>query len=105
MNINKTDNLHKMCCWSTFMQPLLLCKSNKYYIGLFWASVCSVSYHALYWHVYVLLLVFSCDLEISRAVPHFSWRHTMNKKQKLSSVAHLIIVSCYKYGRYRHWCR
>jgi hypothetical protein len=22
-----------------------------------------------------------------------SWRHTMNKKQKLSSVAHLIIVS------------
>jgi hypothetical protein len=28
-----------------------------------------------------------------------SWRHTMNKKQKLSSVAH------YKYGRYQHWCR
>jgi hypothetical protein len=28
-----------------------------------------------------------------------SWRHTMNKKRKLSSVAR------YKYGRYQHLCR
>jgi hypothetical protein len=27
------------------------------------------------------------------------------KKQKHSAVAHVIIVSCYKYGRYRHRCR
>jgi hypothetical protein len=26
------------------------------------------------------------------------------KKQKQSAVAHVIIVSCYKYGRYRHRC-
>jgi hypothetical protein len=26
----------------------------------------------------------------------------VNNEQKLSAVAHVIIVSCYKYGRYRH---
>jgi hypothetical protein len=29
----------------------------------------------------------------------------VNNEQKLSAVAHVIIGSCYKYGRYRHWCR
>jgi hypothetical protein len=43
--------------------------------------------------VYVLGLgYFSYDLG-HRTSPHISWRHVMNKKQKLSSVAHLIIVS------------
>jgi hypothetical protein len=32
-------------------------------------------------------------------------RGRKKRKQKLPAVAHVIIVSCYKYGRYRHWCR
>jgi len=34
------------------MQPLLLCKNNKYYRGLSWASVCIVNYHAPYCHLW-----------------------------------------------------
>jgi energy-coupling factor transporter transmembrane protein EcfT len=30
---------------------------------------------------------------VTALAPHSSWRHTMNKTQKLSSVAHLILVS------------
>jgi hypothetical protein len=38
--------------------------------------------------------VISYDLAHRTDTVPSSWRHTMNKKQKLSSVAHLIIVSC-----------
>jgi hypothetical protein len=33
-------------------------------------------YSIWYWHVYVLALNFRMTLAVSRAVPHFSWRHT-----------------------------
>jgi hypothetical protein len=52
MNINKTGMVHGSWHWGTFMKPVLPCKSNKYYISLVWASVCSVSYHALYCHLW-----------------------------------------------------
>jgi hypothetical protein len=59
MNINKTGNVHKMCHWGVFMQPLLPRKSNKYYIRLFWGSVCSVNYHAPYCHLWSVQLYIS----------------------------------------------
>jgi hypothetical protein len=66
--------------------------------------------------------LFSCDLRAPH-VPLTSHRghwplHALHKdmsgsgrvrgtkkKQKQSAVAHVILVSCYKYGRYRHRCR
>ena len=48
MNINKTSNVHITWHWGTFVQPLLLCKTSRHYISLFWAIVCSISYHAPY---------------------------------------------------------
>jgi len=59
MNINKTDNVHKMCHWGMFMQPLLPWKSNKYYISLLWGSVCSISYHEPHCHLWSVQLYIS----------------------------------------------
>jgi hypothetical protein len=45
--------------WGAFTQPLLQCKNNKCYVTIFWASVCSISYHAPYCHLCPLQLYVS----------------------------------------------
>jgi hypothetical protein len=59
ININNTGNVHKMWHWDAFMQPFLPWKSNKYDISLFWGSVCGVSYHAPYCHLWPVQLFVS----------------------------------------------
>jgi len=53
MAVNKTGSVHTTQHWGALVQPLLQCKSNKYY--LIWVCVCSLRHparkaHAPYCH-------------------------------------------------------
>ena len=67
----KTGNASITYHRRTFVQPLLLWKSNKYYI--FWVCVCGFRYpacnaHALYYHPW--------PVRLYSTFPHYSWFQT-----------------------------